>query len=464
MTVLRTIADEVTQHLTSFWVGTRQINLAELERYYYATQTPRDNGMFTTSQLDRQDVMRFFKPINYVAAVVDEPVGYLASGRFRVTSENPRAQAWAERYFNRRIRPRMDDLIRWQALYGEAFLYLWTDHEGISKGLKVDVLPPVEGGSRRVAADYGTQDAEELTQAVIYRQQPQDTTGKIDEYRVTLTTELIRVEKREAHTQHGTTRGWELISEHRNAINALPLIPFFNSTPSDILNMIQIQDDLDKLHLDLRLAREYYGQPFLTTDAHNIPDGLRVGPGRILFGGKYEMHNPPNLQSLMEERDALLEAGAKITKSLVLLSEMGNAPSGLALQYRQQSFQERLFSKAQRLEAGLELTLMTAARLCATDPVLFKYEQRGLKPGDVPSPADLEGADFSVALEPNIPADEQANAEIASKWLNELGTSRETALGKAGVEDPAGEIERAASEQEREMSYKPAEPGENRDP
>lgn len=446
------MSDTITAGLTSFWLGTRELNLAELERYYYGTQTTTDNGMLTTEQADRDDVVRFFKPVNYIAAIVDEPVGYLANGRARITSGgNERVEAWAVDYYHRRIAPRLDDAVRWQALYGEAYLYLWTDHEGASKGLKVDAMPPIEGGSKRVVADYGGQDPEELTAAVLYKRVPVDSRGGFDEYRITVTPTRILVEKR--HLQGGNRSGiardtWQTVSDEGNPSGVLPVIPVFNPSPSDVLNMLPIQDDLDKLHLDMRLAREYAGFPMVTTTAPDIPEGLSVGPGRIYYGGEFKVHAPPPIQAFLDERDALLEAAAKITKSLTLLTEAGSTQSGVALKYRQQAFLERLNGKAQRLDTALTLALRTAARILAMDAELLAVETARLE--SPPTAAELSGAEFDVTLEPNIPSDDLAAAQIAEIW-DRLGVSSETTFGKLGIEKPLEELERAALERGRDV-------------
>lgn len=449
-------ADKITRSLTSFWVGTRQQNLAELERYYGGAQTLEDNGMFTKLELSKEDVQRAWKPVNYLASVVDEPVGYLSGGRFRVTTQNERVQAWADSYFNRRIKPRLDDLVRWQALYGEAFLHLWTDREGISRGLKIDVLAPVDGGQAAVMADYG-QDSEELTGAIIYKRAPLETKDAVEEYRITLSNSRIVVERREVKGGRSSkASAWVTISDEVNTADSLPVIPFFNPIPSDVMNMIPIQDDLDKLHVDLRLARAYYGSPVWTTSAD--AGDIEVGPGRILFGADYKQFDLPSLQPLLDERLMHLESAAKVTKSLVLRNEAGGSPSGVSLQYQQQSFLERLTGKAQRIESGLELTLMTAARLITTGADLYALETNMLEPDLRPSMAELLASEFAVTLEPNIPADIKANAEVAGIWLNELGVSHETALAKAGIEDPAGEAQKARLEREAERAPKPPPP------
>lgn len=455
--------ETVINSLTSFWLGTRDTNLARLETYYDGTQTPAMNGMFTPEQLNRADVKRFFKPINYLAAVVDEPVGYLALGRIRITAgENEALEAWAADYYRRRIQPRLDDTVRWQALYGEAYLYLWTDREGSSRGLKVDALAPIEGGKMRVLADYGGQDSEELTAAVLYKTVPVDMQGGLDEYRITVTADRVVVEKRRV-SESGlkiSNEKWEPVSDEVNPSGVLPVVPVFNPVPSDVLNMIPVQDDLDKLHADLRMSREYAGYPLVTTDAMDVK-GLEVGPGRILFGGTFTIHPPPAITAFLDERQSLLESAAKITKSLTLLTEAGGTQSGVALQYRQQAFLERLQGKAQRLGTAMELTLRAAARILSYDAELYAIETAHsvLRP----TQAELRTAEFGIALEPLIPTDQEGDARIANIWLNQLGMSRETAFGKAGIEDPLEEIERADREMTAQRTPPPVIPGELED-
>jgi len=453
------MADSITTGLTSFWLGTRELNLAELERYYYGTQTVVDNGMLTTEQRARDDVTRFFKPINYVAAVVDEPVGYLANGNARITAgENERVEAWAAEYYHRRIAPRLDDAVRWQALYGEAYLYLWTDREGTSRGLKVDCMPPIEGGSKRVVADYGGQDPEELTAAVLYKRVPVDSQGGFDEYRITVSPARILVEKRKLTGARSIGYApWVVVSDDINQSGVLPVIPVFNPSPSDVLNLLPIQDDLDKLHLDMRLAREFAGYPMLTTTGKD-PGGaeVAVGPGRILFGGDFKRIEAASVQQFLDEREALLESAAKITKSLTLLTEAGSNQSGVALQYRQQAFLERLNGKAQRLETGIALALRTAARILALDGELFKVETARVD--NAPTQAELGAAEFTVTLEPRIPSDELGQAQIAQIW-DLLGVSRETVFGRLGIEHPLEEIDRADAEREASMTPPPMIPG-----
>jgi len=455
------VSDDIINGLTSVWLGSQAYNLATFETYYYGQQQADGaRSMLTTTQAAQADITRFWRPVNYVATVIDEPIGYLANGRIRITSPNERAQAWAESYFQRRIRPRLDDVIRWQGLYGESYLYFWTDYEGASRGLKVDSIAPIEAGTRRVLADYGGEDPEELTAAVIYKRIPVDSKGALDEYRITINPERIRVDKRRIQG-HGTgaAGAWTIERDDPNPAGVLPLIPVFNPIPSDILDFLPIQDDLDKLHLDMRLSREYHGLPLLTTDAPDVASDLSVGSGRILFGGNFQRLDPPSMQALLDERCALLEDGASVVRSLALANRAGSGEiSGVALRFLQQNFESRLNAKAERLSGAMELALRTAARIASQDARLLQLESRGLE--QPATTADLADPEFAVQWEPVIPADEKAQAEIASIMLNQLGSSQETALGKAGVEEPAREIERAREERDSELRMPPIEAGD----
>ena len=456
------MSDDIINGLTSVWLGSQSYNLAMFETYYYGQQAADGaRSMLTSTQAAQADITRFWRPVNYVATVIDEPIGYLAGGRIRITSLNERAQAWGESFFQRRIRPRLDDTIRWQGLYGEAYLYFWTDYEGASRGLKVDSIAPIEAGTRRVLADYGGEDPEELTAAVIYKRIPVDSKGALDEYRITISPDRITVEKRRIQGNVGIGGGgtWTLERDEANPAGVLPLIPVFNPVPSDILDFLPIQDDLDKLHLDMRLSREYHGLPLLTTDAPQIPNDLQVGSGRVLYGGNFQRLDPPDIEPLLAERKALLEDGASIVKSLALANRAGSGEiSGVALRFLQQNFESRLTAKAERLSSAMELALTTAARITSQDARLLKLESRGLEQAVTAN--DLTDPEFSVTWEPVIPADGKANAEVAAILLNQLGSSQETALGKAGIEEPAKEIERAQKERDAEMGMPPVEAGD----
>lgn len=454
--------DEIIKSLTTSWLNTADANLHRLERYYLANQSLADNGMFTAADQADGAVRRLFKPINITSMVVDEPVASLASGKVKVTSNsaNERLELWAADYYRRRIRARMDDLARWQGLYGEAYLYLWTDREGRSKGLKTMALAPVSGGSPRVLADYGGEDPEELTAAVMYSINPIGVSGGVVEYRTIVTSDWIRVDRRERKKSNATTLAegrWELVREGPNEAGVIPVIPVWNSTPSDVQHVLQAQDDYDKLLVNWRSSEEFVGFPTWATDAHIGDEPVSVGPNKIMSGGNWTVLQTPGIEPFVARRQVILDDAAKLSSSIKLAQESGATMSGVALQYLQRSFTDKLEGKAALLAAMLQTALWTAARILAVDSELYAVETANLT--DPPSPAELAEADFSVSLAPNVPADAKADAERASILLNDLGASRETALAVAGVENPQEEIERALAERESEWEPPRLPPG-----
>lgn len=458
------MTDEIIKALTSSWLNTANEHLARLERYYHRKQSMRDNGMFTRADLADPVMQRLFKPVNIVALVVDEPVADLASGKVTIVSNdgNARVEAWASDYFRRRIRGRMDELVRWQGLYGESYLYLWTDREGRSRGLKTMALAPVNGGAPRVLADYGGEDPEELTAAVLFSSNPLDLSGGVVEYRAIVTAELIRVDKRERKKGEASsllTRDWQQVRETPNPAGVVPVIPVWNDTPSDVENILQAQDDYDKLLVSWRSAEEYVGFPTWAVNGQMNPnEPLNVGPNQVLTGGEWSVLQAPSIQPFIDRRGVIFSDAAALSSSIKLSDKSGVAVSGVALQYLQRGFTSKLEGKARLLGNAIELALWTAARILAEDAELFAIETANLK--EPPTPADLAAAELSVTLQPNVPADAKADAETASIWFNDLGVSQETALGRAGVENPQEEIERANAEAEAQRQPRAPAPGE----
>lgn len=450
------MTDEIIKRLTSSWLATADANLARNERYYDAKQTLVDNGMFTAADQAEPAVKRLFQPINLVSVVINEPVASLASGKLTVISNsgNPRIELWAADYYRRRIRSRMDDWFRWSGLFGESYLYLWTDREGRSRGLKTMVLPPVNGGVPRVLADYGGEDPEELTAAVMYSMNPIGISGGVVEFRTIVTATDIRVDKRERKRGQPaslTNDDWELVREGPNAAGVLPVIPLWNPTPSDITDVIQSQDDYDKLLVNWRSAEEFVGFPAWATDAHlDDSSPVSVGPNKIMSGGNWSVLDTPGIEPFVQRRQVILEDAANAASSVKLARIAGAAVSGVALQYLQRSFTDKLEGKAALGSSAVELALWTAARILAVDKELYDIETANLK--DPPTQAELAEADITAVLLANVPADAKADAEVGSILYNMLGASQETALARAGIDNPQEEIERARAEREADLT------------
>jgi len=440
-----------TNDLTSNWLRTYQRNLALFEDYYRGVHP---TSMLTHQQRHNNDYARFWAPINICRVIVDEPIGYLTHAAIEITADPPELQEWADWFLNQRIRPRMDDLIRYQGAYGDAYLYLWTDYNGLSRGIKAKALPPIEGGQQRVLADYGGEDDEELTTAIIHYRVPQpggvegwnpDPTSKdaVEKYRVTLTRDRIVIDKQDERGKE------ERVSDTPNPTGAIPLIPIPNNNASDLLDILPIQDDLNKLYFDLRQVREWHGFPMLNVngvDGADVPANLLVGPGKVLRNVNVNRIEAGDLSQILDAERRLFERAAMMTSSLILMERATGDPSGVALRYLQQGLEAKLRGKASRLQTGIAQALKTAALWMARVPELYALEKPQDAGGRPVDPSVLEGAEFIVRVNPSIPADELRAAQRAEILKRNNLLSDESILRGLGVPDPQGELDRLEDE------------------
>lgn len=454
-------ATQINRDLVTFWLGTEEVNLAEQETYFYGQQTPATNGMIPPAQVYSRDVQRMFRVKNYFGVVISEPVGYLASGSVIITDNggNEKLATWASDYFRRRIAPILDDVITHQGLYGTSFVNLWIDRTGWRAGLKAEEVPMIMGGRRQVFPQYGGEDPEELTGAILFKLTETGLPNEpFTEWRTTITRESVLVESRPFATT--IVQGeWRFVREEPNPTGVIPIIPVFNPTPPDGINLTDLQDMLDKHTLNENNAAEYSAFPVMSTTAAKPSQAapLRVGPGRIFYGGDYTIHAPPSVEPFEMTRAAIMEDMSLVGDSLKLLKQGGANMSGEALAYRQQMFLAKITGKAQRLGSALELALETAARLVSFDREVYGAETKYVE--DAPSRGELAEADFSVELKPNVPADLMRTYQQAAIAVNQIGTSRKFALGLIGIENPEEELQRAEEEREREMAWQSPVPG-----
>lgn len=412
----------------SYWLNTYEVNLVELENYYHGEQPPK---MFTDKQRTNRDFSRLFAPVNICSTVVDEPIGYLANGQVNITSTNPKIQAWGASYFERRIRPVMPNIVRWQGLFGEVYVYLWVDDEGDSRGLKARVIPPIEGGMTRILADYSGEDETELSEATIYYSQALPGRRTFNYYRLEIDAKEIRVFKKA-----GVNDSWEELKYIQNPLDGnLPIIPFFNTYISDIIPVMSIQDDLNKLHFDIRLSREYRGFPMLSTDNADVAPDVEIGPNRIFTGGMMHAIPAGDLSPMLSQHDSLIGLASTLGTSLALSDRGGGQLSGVALQYLQQQFESKIRGKATQLSVSLRRLLRTAAYYTSVSVETIAHETKGLAPEDIPSVEELRSAEFQVELLPIIPAELDRAANRAMLLFKAGLVDRQTAMSIAGIEN-----------------------------
>lgn len=451
------MSNYITQSLTSQWLTSYKSNMLELENYYFGEHR---SDMLTNKQQTDPKLARFWNPINLCGLIVEEPIGYLAEGHFNIKSDNEKVAAFGNHFFNKRIKQILPDVITYQGLFNETYIYFYADIEGQNKGLKAKHIPVIQNGQPRVEADFGGSDDEELTAAVIYYRTPSK--ESFVERKVTLTAESIIVEAREEKSN-----AWVEETNVSNLTGVIPLIPVFNSGKPDLLDVIPLQDDYNSVMYDLRSARSFHGFPMLAYDGDGVDSGpmsqveieittsdgtevkrierrreLEVGAG-VYFPKKVKRIEPADLSAILESRNAILEDMATVASSVALMKKSNIDLSGLALRYLQQSFEAKMMGKANQLADAIKRSLEVACRQLSSDSEgTYKHEMEGLQ--DAPSADELSKAKFIVELKPKFPMDAKENSEVAEKFFN-LGGSREGALGML-VRNPAKEIERRREE------------------
>lgn len=451
------MSEYITQTLTRQWLGSYYTNLTELENYYFGFHS---DGMLTDKQRTEPKLKRFWNPVNLCGLIVDEPVGYLAEGHIKITADDEKLSDFGQHYFNKRIKGVLPELIIYQGLFNEAYLYFYPDIVGQSRGLKARVIPLIENGKPRIEPNYGGEDDEELTSAIIYYRTPIED-GFI-ERRVTLTLESILIEKREEKKSN-----WIVEDERPNTSGCIPVAPTFNAGKPDLLDIIPLQDDYNSVMYDLRSARSFHGFPMLAFDGEGVDTGpmsmteveitsvngtetsrkerrreLEVGAG-VYFPKRVKRIEAGDLSSILESKDAILEDMAKISSSVALMKKSSLDLSGLALRYLQQSFEAKMLGKANRLAEGIKRGLEIACKqLAADEKGTYSYEADGVQ--QMPTADELSKAKFTVTVTPKFPRDLEANAKVAESFYG-LGGSRETSLGYF-VRDPSKEIDKRKEE------------------
>lgn len=418
----------VISQMTSDFLRTYQMNLGMLEEYYLGDQPAK---MFSEGQKHNADFTRLYQPVNLCNIIINEPIGYLTKGLVNIKSSSHPLESWASSWFERRFRNIMADIVRYQGLFGEVYAYLWFDGEGLSRGVKVRAIPPVEGGVIRIEADFAGEDEQELSEAIIYYTQALPGRRSYKVYRLEIDHKNVVT-----YCKTDAKSNFEKVSTIPNPLEGvLPVVPFFNNGVSDLIPVLGIQDDLNKLHFDIRLSREYTGFPMLSTDSHDVAPDFRIGPDRLFTGGTLTSIPAGDLSPMLRQHEMLVGMASTLGVSLALSDRSGGNLSGVALQYLQQQFESKLQEKAVQLSIGIKNLLRAAARYTASSEESYTYETRFLEKDEIPSYEELNEADFEVSIKPNIPADADRAANRAMLLFREGLADRETAMTIAGVEN-----------------------------
>lgn len=433
-----------------FWESGNR-NLVNFERYYYGVQPMVG---LTTEQLAKKEVADLWLPINLCRVIIDEPIGHITQGSSKLETQNPDVKHWAEGFRRKHIKPRLADMVKFQGMFGECYAYLWTDYRGMKPGLKLQIIPPMENSIERVEPNFGGEDPDELTEATINfqnfdfaQQQTQKrkiklSPAEITEYYMLAKSEswqIKTVADGEGKPQMTTPNPWRL----------LPVIYVKNHGPSDLLDIINIQDDYNSAWLDIRVSRRYHAFPILT-GPDELGDRVKIGAGIYLRGTEIERIDPGDLTQLLDAEARILERAAMVARSVALAEHMrgGSQMSGDALERLSEKLEEKVVEKTNYIEQAEAEILETACKMLARDPNLYGLVKPTGLNGELIAPELLEAAEFSSDITPKMPVDTNNRRTSISSAKSSGMYSQRQALIEDGKSE--AEADRIVAETMRE--------------
>ena len=447
---------DITRMLTSGWVRTATLNDIVFGQYYHGQH---NTDVLTEGQRQNRDFYNLWRPVNICRVVIDEPAGYITKSPIQIMCKDDKLASWGQSFFKKRISPQLKKIVQYQGIWGEGFVRLWTDYEGDEKGLKVLAIPTVEGMARRVEPDYGLEDPDELSACVIYYRQPQTASKKVLERKLVMTRKKLVEFEREATKPSTNTGGnetttssesWREVANVDNIWETIPVAMVRNDGPSDLYDLVNLQDDYNLGWFDFRHTRRFHGFPILTSE-HDLGGNTQVGPGRMLIGANIKRIEAGDLSQILEGQDAILMNAAIISRSVALAENMRTARlSGDAMERLMQGLITKCEEKSMCIAAGVAQLLSKAARMLARDPALYAVDQPVDAEGN-PVPAELlNDAKFEVVITPKMPADANRRRDsVTGAVSGGLYSQRQGLIEEGKTEE---EADRIVSEKQRESA------------
>lgn len=500
-----TATDAMNEAVVQGFFSASYQDWALLESYY---KGDHPHAMLTDRQKASGKFGRFWSVVNVCAVIVDEPVGYLVNAevKVRVPGQPVRAVAaaavsaaevpaapplapdtapraaepsagqqapaalpspgvldaigtpnlsrgggttspiaeWAVSFLKTRVKPKGAELLKAMGIFGEGYIYAYVDDQGLSRGIKLRAIAPMEDGQERVKVDLSS-DEEEVVQAQIQWREKSPLFEELVMRRVTLSAARIVQEERGRDRGDGSVTNWAVTSREANSYGVTPLVRFVNPTPSDLSNIRPLQDDLNKSAYDIRVTREYHGFPMLASADGTDAATVEIGPGKVLKG-TWNRIEAGDLSQLLNADSETMSRIALLSASLVLQEKGGEAPSGLALSYLQQSFRFKLRAKADALEAGYAMLLTLVARMIFASEGLYELEQPTDAAGNLIPREAFAAPKFLIEVIPEEIQDKAAQMQADLAAVAAEGMSKKEFARRNGM-DPY--VQEKEIEQER---------------
>ncbi|MBA2666107.1 MAG: phage portal protein [Trueperaceae bacterium] len=450
--------------------------------------------VLSASEIGQVDFLRHWKPRNFLAKVIEEPVGFLGLARPRINvvrlqpdgtrvqldpdlGEDKALQTKVEDFYQRKIRPRQADIVLWQGWYGRSFIKVAYDPGGFpylnadgevaeferTPGIHVIPYPRFEGGTERAEAWHDGDDPDLITAAVVYWNErdvedPDDTVE-------TRHAQLLYPDRIEwlVHTGSGwvidPTRGVSGTGIDPHTWGVVPLVECWNNGKPDVIDALDIQATINKDVYDMNahgntvaFPQRYRKGLIPAGGWHRNPITGQVEDVRPLKSGPHIVWDVPDggdvgqLPSdagefLLAKYNGDIEDLATLTRS-VAISKMkqSNDTSGESKHMdTAQLLGPRLQGKAEALGAAIRSVYQTAFAMARNDR-------------NVAAILDMEGfeqLDVEVIFELDIDRDKTREAQMDQLDRNSGNLSLQTYLIRRGFteSEASKEVERIRDEQ-----------------
>lgn len=301
--------------------------------------------ILSQGEVNHPDFVRHWKPRNFLAKVIEEPVAYLGLARPRINvvrlqddgtriqldadqATDKALQTKIEDFYQRKIRPRQADMVLWQGHYGRSFVkvafdpgpypYMGVDDELTTfkrnPGIHVIPYPRFEGGTERAEAWHDGDDPDLITAAVVYwnERDPEDPDTTVE----TRHAQLLYPDRIEwlIHTGSGwvvdTTRGITGTGIDPHTWGVVPLVEVWNNGKPDVVDALDLQATLNKDVYDMN------------SHANTVAFPQRYRKGLIPQGG---WHRNPITGQVEDVRP--LKSGPHVVWDVPADGEVGQLPS-----------------------------------------------------------------------------------------------------------------------------------------
>lgn len=252
--------------------------------------------VLTRAEMNDADRVRLWQPRNFLAKVIEEPVGYLGLAQPRLNvlrrvdqgvyeeldvdnEADKLLQSKIDDFYQEKIRPRQADLVLWQGQYGRSFakvtfdpgVWLHKDAEGEivqyqgEPGLHVVAYPRMEGAVERANAWHDSEDPDLVTSAVVYWFERDEDAW--DEEREQKRAQLLYPDRIEWLKLTGS--GWILDAERGitgtgidpHPWGVTPMAVCWNNGKPDVHDGLETQKVLNKDVYDLNVAMQQVAFP-----------------------------------------------------------------------------------------------------------------------------------------------------------------------------------------------------------